>query len=304
MPIEHRVREALDAYMARVRHDMDAHLRGLTSDLMRLLSDQQEYWRSDLERSVAEARTDAERTFRARLETARDELTRELDLRLSRERADLVAQHEKLQAERAALHEKWQAERAAAPPAPPAPVAAPADDARESRMDTMERLMRSVRRLDEADSLSGILEALAQGAAAETSRVAILLVDGDTLKVWGHRGFVQGQGPTEMPVSATGTLAAAVALRQTSFVPPLIEGREHSVPVFMRVPVGHTGLIVPLVVGGECVALLYADDVNRTPQQEDAPIWTEEVDLLARHASLRLENITSVRTVEVLTRQS
>jgi hypothetical protein len=297
MPIEHRVREALDAYMARVRHDMDAHLRSLTSDLMRLLSDQQEYWRSDIERSVAEARTDAERTFRARLESARDELTRELDLRLSRERADLVAQHEKLQAERAALH-------AAVPTVQAPPPAPPPVDPRESRMDTMERLMRSVRRIDEADSLSGILEALAQGAAAETSRVAILLVDGDLLKVWGHRGFVQGEGPIEMPVSATGTLAAAVALRQTSFVPPLIEGREQSVPIFMRVPVGHTGLIVPLVVGGECVALLYADDVNRTPQQEDAPIWTEEVDLLARHASLRLENITSVRTVEVLARPS
>lgn len=299
MPIEHRVREALDAYMARVRHDMDAHLRGLTSDLMRLLSDQQEYWRSDLERSVAEARTDAERTFRARLEAARDELTRELDLRLSRERADLVAQHEKLQAERAALQEKLLAERPSPFGAPPA-----AGDSREGRMDTMERLMKSVRRIDDADSLSGILEALAQGAASETSRVAILLVDGELLKVWGHRGFAQGQGPVEMPVSATGSLAAAVALRQTSFVPPLIEGREHTVPVFMRVPVGHTGLIVPLVVGGECVALLYADDVNRSPQQEDAPIWTEEVDLLARHASLRLENITSVRTVEVLARPS
>jgi hypothetical protein len=50
------------------------------------------------------------------------------------------------------------------------------------------------------------------------------------------------------------------------------------------------------------VAVLYADDVGRPEEQEDAPVWTEEVDLLVRHASVRLENVTSIRTVEVLTR--
>ena len=38
-------------------------------------------------------------------------------------------------------------------------------------------------------------------------------------------------------------LAAAVALRQTSFVPPLLDMREPTTPAFMRVPVGHTGLV-------------------------------------------------------------
>jgi hypothetical protein len=70
----------------------------------------------------------------------------------------------------------------------------------------------------------------------------------------------------------------------------------------MHVPVGHTGLVVPMAVGGEVVAVLYADDVGRTEEQEDAPVWTEEVDLLVRHASLRLENLTSTRTVEVFTK--
>ncbi len=271
MPIEHRVREALDAYMARVRHDMDAHLRGLTSDLMRLVSDQQEQWRLELERSTADARAEAERSFRSRLETVRDELAREMETRLARERADLQE----------ALRR---------------------NDARESRVDTVERLLTSVRRIDEGNSLSAILESLVQGAAAETSRVALLLVEGDDLRVWGHRGFGHGTAPTDMPISTSGTLAAAVATRQSTFVPPLIEGRAASAPGFMRVPVGHTGFVVPLVVGGEAVALLYADDVNRTPTQEDAPVWTEEVELLTRHASVRLENVTSVRTVEVMAR--
>lgn len=273
MPIEHRVREALDAYMARVRHDMDAHLRSLTSDLLRLVTEHQDQWRTELERGAAEARADAERTFRSRLESARDELAREMETRLARERADLQVA-----------------------------MAAAKGTERDTRLDTVERLLGAARRIDEATSLSGILEALVQGASAETSRVAVLMVDGDHLTVWGHRGFAPGAGPTDMPIGASGTLAAAVAVKQSSFVPPLIEGRVQTAPAFMRVPVGFTGVVIPLVVGGEVVAILYADDVDRTATQEDAPIWTEEVELLARLASVCLENVTSVRTVEVLAR--
>jgi predicted phage tail protein len=275
MAIEHRVREAVDAYVARVRHDLDAHVRGLTSDLARLITEQQDQWHREIDRSVSEARAESERVFRARIEGIRDELTREMETRLSRERAEM----------REAMA-----------------ATANKQGVRDSRVDTVERLLGSVRRIDEAGTLSGILEALARGAAAETSRVAVLLVDGDMFRTWGHFGFAAGVGPTEMLIGVSGTLAAAVALHQTSFVPPLIEGRESTVPAFMRVPVGHTGLVVPLTVGGEVVAVLYADDVDRTAEQEDAPVWTEEVELLARHAALRLENVTSVRTVEVLAR--
>ena len=171
---------------------------------------------------------------------------------------------------------------------------------RQSRVETLERLMSAVRSIDEATSLTGILGALMHGAAAETSRVAILLIDGYMLRTWEHVGFEEGTAPTEMPIGAAGTLAAAVALKQTSFVPTVIEGSDSKVPGFMRVPAGHTGLVVPLAVGGDVVALLYADDVARAMEQEDAPLWTEEVQLMARHAALRLENVTSVRTVEVL----
>lgn len=280
MAIEHRVREAVDAYVARVRHDLDAHVRGLTSDLARLIGEQQDQWHRELDRAVSEARAESERVFRARIEGIRDELTREMDTRMARERVEMQ--------ERLALAQDGQLPRSRK------------NDVRDSRVDTVERLLTAVRRIDEATSLSGILEALARGAAAETSRVAILLVEGDMLRTWGHFGFEAGAGPVAMPIGASGTLAAAVALGQTSFVPPLIEGRESSVPLFMRVPVGHTGLVVPLSVGGDVVAILYADDVDRSEEQEDAPVWTEEVELLARHSALRLENVTSVRTVEVL----
>lgn len=251
MTIEERIREAVDGYLAKVRQDLDAHAQALTADIVRLIASEEETWRAERDRSVAEAHADGARSVAPGPDAAY-------------------------------LH------------------SAALQKSRESRMETLERLMNAVRSLDEANSLTGILAALMKGAAAETSRVAILLVDSYMLRTWEHVGFDEGTGPTEMPVGAAGTLAAAVALKQTSFVPTVIEGRESSVPGFMRVPAGHTGLVVPLTVGGDVVAVLYADDVAREIAQEDAPLWTEEVQLLARHAAQRLENVTSVRTVEVL----
>lgn len=271
--MEQRVREAVDTFMMRVRRDLDAHLRTLTSDLLRFAQETQDTCRSELERAVSDARADAERTFRTRLDSLRGELTREMEVRLATDRAELqvAKQDHRL-------------------------------SVREGRVETLERLLAAIRRIDEATTLSGILEALAKGAAAETSRVAILLIEGDILRTWGHLGFAADAAPIEMPIGQSGVLAAAMALRQTSFVPPALDIQEPGTPTFMRVPVGHTGLVTPIVVAGEVVALLYADDVERLSTQEDAPVWTEEVELLVRHAALRLENVTSERTVEVLTR--
>ena len=61
MTMDHRLREVVDAFVARVRRDMDAHVQGLTADLLRLGTENQEYWRSTLERAVTDARQDAER---------------------------------------------------------------------------------------------------------------------------------------------------------------------------------------------------------------------------------------------------
>jgi hypothetical protein len=267
------VREAIETFVMRVRRDLDAHLRTLTSDLLRFAQETQDTCRGDLERAVGDARADAERSFRARLESLRGELAREMELRLVTERAE---------------------QNAAKPDH--------RSGMREGRVDTLERLLGAIRRIDEATTLSGILEALAKGAAAETSRVAVMILEGDMLKTWGHFGFAATAGPVDVQVGQSGVLSAAVALRQTSFVPPMLEAREAGTPAFMRVPVGHTGLVTPIVVAGEVVAVLYADDVDRRAAQEDAPVWTEEVELLVRHAALRLENVTTERTVEVLTR--
>jgi hypothetical protein len=267
MALEQRTRDAIDAFVERVRHDLDAHVRTLTSELLRLITDNQRQWRSEVEGASADARADAERSFQVRLQTLRGDMVREVETRVATERS-----------------------------LTPAPVTTAA--VREGRIDTVSRLLASVRRIDEAGSLTAIFEALARGVAAETSRVAILLIDGDTLRCWGHFGFAPGQSPIDTTIGDAGALAATIALKQASFVQPTVDNRDQSGPAFMRVPAGHTGLVVPLTVGDEVVAVLYADDVGRREEHEDAPVWTEEVQLLARQASVRLEVVTSARTVE------
>ncbi len=271
MPIEHRVRETIDTFTTRVRRDLDAHLRGLLSDMTRLFQDAQEGFRGELERAVNDARVDGERVFRTRLESVRAEMAREMDARLSAERTELQAALASVKAEM-----------------------------REDHVDAFGRLIGTIRRLDDVSSLSGLLETLARGAAVEASRVAILVVEGDMLRSWGHFGFAAGQGPVDMPVNSSGVLAAAVALKQTSFVSATVDGTDPTTPAFMHPPHDHIGVLAPIVVGGDVVAVLYADGVDRRPDSTDAAVWVEQVELMVRHTAIRLENITSVRTVEVL----
>jgi hypothetical protein len=105
----------------------------------------------------------------------------------------------------------------------------------------------------------------------------------------------------DLDLDASPTLSAAVRLKQTTPVPAAGDRLDLAVPVFMRVAPGHTGLVMPLVVAQHVVALVYAEGEDRQADQVGAPVWTEQVEVLVRHAASRLENVTSQRTVEVLT---
>jgi hypothetical protein len=169
-----------------------------------------------------------------------------------------------------------------------------------ARHDLISRVVVAIRRLDDAASLRGILDALADGASAETSQMAVLLVEAETLRSYRHYGFAAGAAPDDVPRQAVPLLASAIALRQTTNVPVWSETSAAAMPAFMRVPAGHLGLIVPLVVGREVVALVYVQGPVPGGDVPGAPVWTEQVEVIVRHASARLETVTSQRTVEVL----
>ena len=172
----------------------------------------------------------------------------------------------------------------------------------QARHDLITRLADAIRGLDDSKTLRATLEVLAYGCAAEASRVAVMIVDDAMLRCWGQHGFSSGRGPVDVPADASPVLTASVKLRQLSMLPPAGPRPDPTLPAFMRVPDGHVGMVMPLVVGGEVVALVYADGPDQA-QEQNGIVWTEQVEVLVRHAASRLENLTSRRAVEVLTGQ-
>ena len=230
-----RVKDAVERFLARVRHNIDVHLETLGTDLVRAL--EEEGGKVSVDRLSDLAKT-----------------------------ASTV-------------------------------------QAQEGKLDVLAKLVGSMRMQDEATTLRGIIEALARGASGEATRVAVLLVDGETLRSFVDFGYTGGARPADVSLDSFPALARTLADRQRLL---LASGaRVPDVPAFMRAMPGDTGMIVPINVGAAVVAVLYAEGPERPSapgtHASAASLWTEHVEVLVRHASSRLENVTSRRTVEVLT---
>jgi GAF domain len=169
--------------------------------------------------------------------------------------------------------------------------------------DAFVRLTAAVRRIDKAGSLAATLDALARGTTTDAARVALFLVQGDELHSWRHSGFARGSEPVDLVEGEYGgILESAIDRQRIVEVTPADVAADPTSPPFLRMPEEHAGLACPLVVGSQVVALLYADGPQRRTELGEASVWSEQVEVLVRHAALRLENMTSRRTVEVLTR--
>jgi hypothetical protein len=233
-PSKTRVKEAVERFVARVRHNIDVHLETLASDLVRALED----------------------------EGGKVAVDRLSDLAKSA----------------STIH------------------------AQETKVDLLAKLVGAMRLQDDATSLRGIMEALARGASGEATRVAVLLVDGDTLRSFSDFGYAGGARPADVPLDSFPVLARTAAERQRLVLSAVAGSRLPDVPAFMRAMAGNSGVVVPIVVAASVVALLYAEGPERqSGSGGTTSLWTEHVEVLVRHASSRLENVTSRRTVEVLT---
>ena len=82
--------------------------------------------------------------------------------------------------------------------------------AQEGKLDLLAKLVGAMRLQDEATTLRGILEALARGASGEAARVAVLLVDGDTLRSFSDFGYTGGARPADIPLDSYAAIARAV----------------------------------------------------------------------------------------------
>ena len=147
------------------------------------------------------------------------------------------------------------------PPPPPPKEEEPAPSAIGAEAD--ERLVEGIRSIDNARSLSEILDALASAAARDASRVAVLLTSGGEWRAWRTSGFDQE------PDVATLAAVAADASHDS-------RGRVR----------------LPLAISGETVGALYAEDGRLTA-----------LEILVRHAARCLESMTAFKTARALARQ-
>jgi hypothetical protein len=207
-----------------------------------------------------------------------------------REHGRFEGREEAEQASRAAIEEAEQASRTALEAA----VAAARAELPPPVADTaaVERLLDGMRAIDRSTSLGGVLQALADAAVRESSRVAVLLVRGEMLRRWTFVGFPGDPAAldVELTLADAGLIGDAVRSRSAS--------TSGSSPAFADPAVNP--LAVPLAVAGEVVAILYVDDgggPGAAPAGGSARVVQEA---LARHAARALESIVALKAARFL----
>lgn len=167
---------------------------------------------------------------------------------------------------------------------------------RETALAGPTRLLEAVRALDEARSLTDVLDALVHHAAREADRVALLLIRNDRLRGWRFSGF-DGEGPdareVDMSLDGGGLIVEAVRAKRAKAASAELSGF-----TFAPAPAGRAALAAPIEIGGRIVAVLYADDAASQGNTEPSG-WSHMVEILARHAGRSLESLTA-RRVEAL----
>jgi hypothetical protein len=160
--------------------------------------------------------------------------------------------------------------------------------------DRPERLLKGIRRLDEAHSLSDVLDRLVEAARAEAERVALFTLAGESLQGWHVHGFE----PVEaVPMTEAGVLAEAVHDGQ-------LRVEQTSVDILTPLAAGGTAqrtrhtLLVPIRVGGRSVALLCAEQGDERAGDLN-PHWPAAVEILTRYAARTLEALTALRTAQL-----
>ncbi len=174
-------------------------------------------------------------------------------------------------------------------------------DARQAELAAAGRLVDAIRSLDEAESLAGVLDGLAECAAREADRAAVMIVKGERLHGWRFLGFGDAGPPTSMDLDldAAGMLGAVVrtGAAVSRFIPDgdqKEDTRQPALPSFAAGMGARHAVAAPVLVAGHVVGVVYAD-----APQHDTPAatsrWPAVLEVLARHSSRVLEAMTVQR---------
>jgi hypothetical protein len=166
-------------------------------------------------------------------------------------------------------------------------------DSHQSELSRAARLADAIRSLDEGRGLSEVLERLVQCSGHEVDRAAVLLVKGERLRGWRLAGFAPGAPSAksiDLGVEEAG-LAGAVLKNGVSASRPSDATEGPGLPPFAVNAGDRHAMALPVRVGGEVVAVLYADAPLVNEPSSDAR-WPAILDVLVRHASRVLEAMT------------
>lgn len=163
-----------------------------------------------------------------------------------------------------------------------------------------QRLLDAVRSLDRARSLSETLDTLANCAAAETHRAAVLTIRGGRVHGWRFIGFgpLDREPSIEMPLDQSGIIADAVRANAVA--------SGQLAPSFAELPHGASCIALPIALGGEVVAVLYADagsatSESRTANPESRALNADVLEILTRFAARGIEALTAFKVARSLT---
>jgi hypothetical protein len=153
----------------------------------------------------------------------------------------------------------------------------------------VQRLLDAVRSLGRARSLSETLDTLALCAAGETHRAAVLTIRGGRVHGWRFIGFgpLDLEPSIELSPDQAGIIAHAVRANAVTSGQPA--------PSFAELPHGASCIALPIALGGEVVAVLYADGDESRALNPDA------LEILTRYAARGIEALTAFKVARSLT---
>jgi hypothetical protein len=162
------------------------------------------------------------------------------------------------------------------------------------------RLLDAVRSLGRARSLGETLDTLASCAAAEAHRAAVLTIRGGRAHGWRFIGFgaLDLQPSLELSFDQAGIIASAARANA-------VTSGQHA-PSFAELPHGASCMALPIALGGEVVAVLYADSRtpdpdSRTPNPESRSLNGDTLEILTRYAARGIEALTAFKVARSLT---
>jgi multidrug efflux pump subunit AcrA (membrane-fusion protein) len=160
----------------------------------------------------------------------------------------------------------------------------------------MERLLDAFRKLDQATTLTALIDSLAEAAAGEMTRSAVFVIRGRDVRGWRVSGFNDAPADVRLvnvSLDAAGGIGVCVRSKgRVDITPATFADGELA---FIASADAASGLAMPVTLGGETAAVIYGDDGGAGGPAG----WRETIEILARHASRCLEAQTAIRAAKL-----